>query len=43
MWDLKVYNNGKYKRKSKLFTFRESDYVVIGNIWDNADLLKGEE
>lgn len=43
MWDLKVYNNGKYKRKSKLFTFRESGYVVIGNIWDNPELLKGEK
>lgn len=43
MWDLKVYNNGKYKRKSKLFTFRESGYIVIGNIWDNANLLKGEK
>lgn len=43
MWDLKVYNNGKYKRKSKLFTYRESDYVVIGNIWDNGNLLKGEK
>lgn len=43
MWDLKVYNNGKYKRKSKLFTFRESDYVIVGNIWDNENLLKGEE
>lgn len=43
MWDLKVYNNGKYKRKSKLFTYRESDYVVVGNIWDNANLLKGEK
>lgn len=42
MWDLKVYNNGKYKRKSKLFTFRGSGYVVVGNIWDNANLLKGE-
>lgn len=43
MWDLKVYNNGKYKRKSKLFTFRNSGYVVVGNIWDNENLLKGEE
>ena len=43
MWDLKVYNNGKYKRKSKLFTFRNSGYVVIGNIWDNENLLEGEE
>lgn len=43
MWDLKVFNNGKYKRKSKLFTFRGSGYVVIGNIWDNPELLKGEE
>lgn len=39
MWDLKVYNNGRYKRKSKLFTYRESDYVVIGNIHDNPELL----
>ena len=40
MWDLKVYNNGRYKRKSKLFTYRESDYVVIGNIYDNPELLE---
>lgn len=40
MWDLKVYNNGRYKRKSKLFTYRESDYVVIGNIYDNPKLLE---
>lgn len=40
MWDLKVYNNGKYKRKSKLFTFRDSGYVVVGNIYDNPELLK---
>jgi uncharacterized phage protein (TIGR01671 family) len=39
MWDLKVYNNGRYKRKSKLFTYRESDYVVVGNIHDNKKLL----
>lgn len=42
MWDLKVYNNGRYKRKSKLFTFRDSDYVVIGNIHDNPELLRGD-
>lgn len=42
MWDLKVYNNGKYKRKSKLFTFRDGGYVVVGNIWDDGNLLKGE-
>lgn len=41
MWDLKVYNNGRYKRKSKLFTFRDSDYVVVGNIYDNPKLLGG--
>lgn len=41
MWDLKVYNNGRYKRKSKLFTFRDSDYVVVGNIYDNPELLGG--
>lgn len=40
MWDLKVYNNGRYKRKSKLFTYRQSDYVVIGNIYDNPELLE---
>ena len=39
MWDLKVYNNGRYKRKSKLFTYRESDYIVVGNIHDNPELL----
>lgn len=39
MWDLKVYNNGRYKRKSKLFTYRESGYVVIGNIYDNPELI----
>ena len=43
MWDLKVYNNGRYKRKSKLFTYRESDYVVIGNIYDNPELLEGND
>lgn len=43
MWDLKVYNNGKYKRKSKLCTYRESGYVVIGNIYDNPELLEGKD
>lgn len=43
MWDLKVYNNGRYKRKSKLFTYRESDYVVVGNIHDNPELLGGSD
>ena len=43
MWDLKVYNNGKYKRKSKLCTYRESGYVVIGNIYDTPELLEGKD
>lgn len=40
MWDLKVYNNGRYKRKATLFTYRESGYEVIGNIHDNPELLE---
>lgn len=41
---LKVYNNGKYKRISK---FSENHLLaykaeVIGNKWDNADLLEGK-
>jgi uncharacterized phage protein (TIGR01671 family) len=39
MWALKVYNNGRYKRKSKLFTYRASGYVVVGNIFDNKELI----
>lgn len=43
MWDLKVYNNGRYKRKSLLFTFRSSGYKVVGNIYDNPELLKARK
>ena len=39
-FDLKVYNNKRYKRKSDLFTYRQSGYVVIGNIYDNIELIK---
>lgn len=39
-FDLKVYNNKRYKRKSDLFTYRQSGYVVVGNIYDNIELIK---
>ena len=39
-FDLKVYNNKRYKRISELFTFRASGYEVIGNIYDNPELLE---
>lgn len=39
MWDLKVYNNGRYKRKAKLFVYRHNGCKVIGNIYDNLELL----
>lgn len=39
-YDLKVYNNKRYKRKSDLFTYRQSGYVVVGNIYDNPELVE---
>lgn len=39
LWDLKVYNNKRYKRKAKLFGHHQFDYEIIGNIYDNHEIV----
>lgn len=41
---LKVYHNGKYKRIARFCVGHLIAYQaqVVGNIWDNSELIKGE-